>query len=286
MRQAFFATLGFSLFYGLQIVLSKMFLKDAIHPLHLNFLVCLVSFLALSVYFAIFNKKAFSIKMDGKTSWIFILVTILWLAADLFAMYGLKVSSSVNYSILSRLGVIVTYVLAVLFFSESYKTNKTIAVAMSFLGALAVVYNFRSKVLINAGDILFLASTTSNAVSGLFRQRVTKHISSLQLTYLMFGFGAAILGTLSLIFVPLKTIPVPWFVLTVSFLALVGFSFVNYAIAKGGAAFFSVASSMLPLATALFSFLIIRQSPSINQVIGGVIIIFSIFLFQKKYESR
>jgi drug/metabolite transporter (DMT)-like permease len=281
MRQAFLATLGFSAFYGLQIVLSKMFLKDAIHPLHLNFLTCLVSFLFLSIYFSFFNKKVLSIKMDKKLSWLFVLVTVLWLAADMFAMYGLKISSSVNYSILSRLGVIVTYVLAVLFFNESFRTNKSIAVVLSFLGALTVVYNFRSDVVVGIGDVLFLASTTSNAVSGLFRQRITKYISSLQLTYLMFGLGALILGLITFIFLPLKTIPVPAFIVVNSLLALIGFNFVNYAIAKGGASFFSVASSMLPLATAIFSFLILRQTPTINQIGGGFIIILSIFLFQK-----
>lgn len=281
MRQALLATLGFSVFYGLQIVLSKMFLKDAIHPLHLNFLTCLMSFLFLTIYFSFFNKKVLSIKMDKKLSWLFILVTVLWLAADMFAMYGLKISSSVNYSILSRLGVIVTYVLAVLFFNESFKTNKSVAVILSFLGALTVVYNFSSDVVIGIGDVLFLASTTSNAVSGLFRQKITKHMSSLQLTYLMFGLGAVILGMITFIYLPLKTIPVPMFIVVNSMLALIGFNFVNYAIAKGGAAFFSVASSMLPLATAFFSFLILRQIPTINQIGGGFIIILSIFLFQK-----
>jgi drug/metabolite transporter (DMT)-like permease len=286
MRQALLATIGFSAFYGLQIVLSKMFLKDAIHPLHLNFLTCLMSFIILSIYFWIFDKKHLSLKIDKKMSGLFLLVTILWIAADMLALTGLKISSSINYSILSRLGVIVTYVLAVLFFKEVFKLNKTIAVILSFIGAITVVYNFRSKVSINVGDLLFLASTASNSISGLFRQRVTKHVSSFQLTYMMFGLGALVLGIITFIFLPLNTIPVPWFILANSVLALIGFNFVNYAIAKGGASFFSVASSLLPVATAIFSFFILKQLPLVNQIIGGFIIVFSIFLFQKKHENR
>lgn len=281
MKQALLATIGFSIFYGLQITLSKIFLKDAINPLHLNFLTCLVSFIFLTIYFLIFKRKNFKIKLNKKIP-LFLIITVLWLAADLFAMFGLKISYTINYSILSRLGVIFTYILAVTFFNEKHRFNKILGVLVSFLGVLVVVYNFKTNLLINIGDLFFLATALSQSASGLFRQKITNYISSLQLTYLMFGTGAIILGVLTIIFLPLTNFPVPLFIIVNSMLALVGFSFVNYAIAKGGASFFSVASSLLPVATAIFSFLILKQLPTFNQIIGGILIMLAIFLFQKK----
>lgn len=286
MKQALIATIGFTFFYGLQIVLQKLFIKTAIHPLHLNFLTNLSSFIILTIFFALFNRDIFNFKSENrKLSKLILIASLLWIAADLSTIFGLKISSSINFSILSRLTVIITYILAILFFKESIKTNKIVAVLVAFIGSLIVVYNFKSAIKINYGDLLFVNFAVTNSVSGLFRQKITKNISPIQLTYFMYGISVIVLGLITFIFLPIKEISVLYFIILNSILALVGFNLVNYAIAKGGATFFSLTSSLLPFVTAIFSFLILKQLPFITQVIGGVIIIFSIFLFQRKVTT-
>jgi len=128
MKNALLATLGFCFFFSLQIVLQKKFLITQINPLQMNFLMSLTSFILLTIYGLIFNKKIISFKLNKNVFKYFLLATFLWIIADLSAIFGLKLSSSVNYSILSRLTVFATYFMAVLFFKESFFINKVFAV--------------------------------------------------------------------------------------------------------------------------------------------------------------
>jgi drug/metabolite transporter (DMT)-like permease len=286
MKNALFSTLGFCFFFALQIVLQKKFLTTQINPLQMNFFMSLSSFTLLTIYGMIFNKKIFSLKLERSTIKFFLLATFLWIAADISAIYGLKLSSSVNYSILSRTTVFFTYFIAVMFFNESFYVNKVISIFLTLIGSFLVVYNFKSSININTGDLLFLGFAVFNSFSGLFRQKIPKNLSAIHLTYLMFGLSTFTLGGLTFFLAPLKVFIIPQIIILISILGLFGFTLVNYSIQKGGASFFSVVSSLLPLFTAIFSFFILKSIPSMNQYIGGLIIIISIYIFQKKYASH
>lgn len=282
MKKALIATLLFCSFFGLQIVMQKLFIKSSIHPLHLNFLTCLTSFILLTIYFSIFNRKIFELKQSNKTLVLFFIATLTWVLADLFSIFGLKISSSINFSIISRLQTFITYFCAVIFLKESLKKNKIIAIFISFIGSIIVVYNFQSAIKISVGDLLFLGFAVLISVSGLLRQGVTKSMNHFQLTYLMYGVASIILGLITFLVFPLTTISVPLFIVFNAIIGLAGFTLVNYAIHQGGASFFSIVATLLPAFTAFFSFLILRQIPTINQIAGAGIISFGIYYFQTK----
>ena len=282
MKQAFIATLLFCFFYSLQIVFQQVFVRSHIQPLHLNFLSYLLATIILTVYFLFFNKKNLVLLPDKKVSSFFLLALMGWILADFFAVYGLKFSSSTNYSILSRLMVFVVYLLSIFFLKEKINPNKTIASIISVIGGFLVIYNFKNTFKINIGDLFFLGTVFTQSISSITRQKVTKHMSSLQLTYLMFFYATIILGVITYFFNPITIMPPLVVIVFNSVVALVGFSLVNYAIQKGGAVFFTLVASLLPVFTAFFSFLILKQSPFITQIIGGLLIISSIFLFQRK----
>ncbi|KKP67176.1 MAG: hypothetical protein UR68_C0013G0046 [Candidatus Roizmanbacteria bacterium GW2011_GWA2_35_19] len=282
MKKALFAALGFCLFFSLQIVLQKKFLITQINPLQMNFLMNLTSFILLTIYGLIFNKKIFSFKLVRPVLRPYLIATVLWIAADLFAIFGLKMSSSVNYSILSRTTVFFTYFMAILFFEEVYFFNKVVSIFLSLIGSFLVVYNFKTAIAVNPGDLFFLGFAIFISLSGLFRPKIFKQISPIHLTYLMFCLSTLILGLLTFFLDPLKELVIPQFIIAISIFGLLGFNLVNYAIQKAGASFFSVVSSLLPLFTAVFTFFILGTLPTFNQLIGGLIIIFSIYIFQKK----
>lgn len=286
MKKAFFATIGFCILFGLQIVLQQLFLKSSIQPLHLSFLTNLSSLILLTIYFSLFNRKVFSFKINKKAVIWFFAAAVLWIIADLSTMFGLSLSSSINLSLLSRLQVFLTYILAVLFFHETFLKNKLLTVILSLVGGIILVLNFQSSIKFNFGDLLFFIFTLAISLSGLFRQNVTKYISPFQMTYLMYILSVSLMGIMTFIFFPLSKIEVPGFIIFNSVIGVSGFILVNYAISVGGATFFSVVSSLLPLFTAFFSYLILKQLPSINQLVGGLIIIFSIYLFQKKSVDK
>lgn len=282
MKKAFIFSVLFCVFFSLQLVLQQLFLRNSITPLHLTFLTNLFAFILITAYLLFFNRKFFKIKFTKKSFWIFTAATLTWMIADISSMFGLKYSSSINMSLISRLQVIITYVLAVIFFKETLTKNKTVAAILAFVGGLFVVYDFKSAVAINPGDLLFLLFSISITVSSLFRQKIYKHLPAIQLTYFMYGISALFFGAVTIIFFPLKTVPVPGFILSNSIIALLGFICVNTAIGLGGATFFSVVSSILPLFTAILAFFILGNAPLMTQVVGAVIITYSIYLFTKK----
>lgn len=282
MKQALFATILFCIFYSLQIVFQQLYVRSSIHPLHLNFLSYLLISIAMTIYFSLFDKKAFSIKPDKKIFIFFSIALIGWMLADFFAVYGLKFSSSTNYSIISRLMVFVVFILSVLLLKEKSSFNKIIATIISIFGGILVIYKFNSKININIGDLFFLTTVFTQSTSSITRQTVTKQISAIHLTYYMFTFAAIILGIITFVFFPIKNIGSYKFIIFNALTGLIGFSMVNYAIQKGGAVFFTLVASLLPVFTAILSFLILKQLPLITQIIGGILIIFSIFIFTKK----
>jgi len=282
MRQALFATIGFAAFYALQIVFQQIYVRAAVEPLHLNFLSYALSSIILTFYFLFFNKKALIIKPNKNILFLFCFALVGWMLADFFAVTGLKFSSSINYSILSRLMIFVVFILSVFFLNEKIKLNKIFSSILAVAGSILVVYKFNSQIVINTGDLFFLGTVLVQSISSVARQKVTKHVSSLQLTYLMFTYAAIILGIITFIFFPIKQ-PVSYkFIIFNSLSGLIGFSLVNFAIQKGGAVFFTLTANLLPVFTIIFSFFILKQLPLPTQIIGGILIIFSIFLFQKK----
>lgn len=282
MNKALLATIGFCVLFGLQIVLQQKFLISDIKPLHLSFLTNFGCFLILSVFMLFTKQLSKPVKPGKRTVLFFFISTFFWISADLASMFGLKLSSSVNFSLISRMQVFITYLLAAVFFNEVFKKNKTLSIILSFVGGIFVVYNFNSSLKFNVGDLLFLWFTIAISLSGLLRQSITKNVSPLKMTHFMYLVSSVVLGLLVLLFDPLKKIDIPFFILINSVLAFTGFYFVNLAISIGGATFFSVVSSLLPLFTAVFAFFILQTVPALNQIIGGAVIIFSIFLFRKK----
>lgn len=286
MKQAFFATLFFCFFYSIQIVAQQFFVRNFIHPLHLNFLSYFLASFILTIYFLIFNKKSLVFTQNNKIFPFFILAFSGWMCADFFATYGMKFSSSTNYAILTRLMIFVVFIFSILFLKEKSNKFKILSTILSVIGGFFVIYNFKSSFKINIGDIFFLGTVFTQSISSITRQKVTKHMSSLQLTYLMFLYATIVLGCITFIFLPIKILPDYKIILFNSITALVGFSLVNYAIQKGGAVFFTLVATLLPVFTVIFSFIILKQMPIFSQFIGGLLIIASIFLFQKNENKN
>ena len=272
------AAFGFCALYGLQIVLQSSFLKTSVHPIQLMFLTNAVSFLILTVFHAVTNRNMFRIFMTRNVRILFLTATALWIIADMSSMIGLSISSSVNLSILSRLQIFITYIGAVMFLGEVYSPIRVVALGLAFVGSLLTV--FRGQMLaFTTGDVLFLVFTAAISISGLLRQKISGQMSVHQMTYLMYGISTAVTGIFTVIYAPLNTIPVPGFIPINAMLSLLGFTCVNYAIAKGGAAQFSLVSSILPFVAAIFSYVLLKEIPTPYQMIGGAIIIGSILLF-------
>jgi len=61
---------------------------------------------------------------------------------------------------------------------------------------------------------------------------------------------------------------------------------VSYVIHKAGAMYFAIGTNMSPLIVSLLSIVVLRNWPTWMQVLGGMVIVGSIMLFQYVAKSR
>ncbi len=278
--KAFGASLLFCIVYGLAIVLQSVYVKNSISPLQLLFLTNTVCFFILSAVFSLSHRSVFRLHQPRSILYLFLIAALTWIAADISSIFGLKLSVSINFSIISRLNLFLTFIGAVLFLGEKKSPRKMIALLLAFFGTIITVYS-GGEVSMNAGDLLFLVFAVLISVSGLLRQKISPAMGVRQMTFWMFGLSALVNGALVAFLDPLSGIPVPGFILVNSVLGLAGFTLVNYAISRGGAPLFSLVSSLLPVSAAFFSFTITGQTPVFHQIAGAVIIMGAIVLFVK-----
>lgn len=284
MNRALGASLLFCMLFGLQIVLQSQFVRGQISPLQLLFLTNSLCFFLLTMVLVLTKRPIFPVVISQKTAIAFLAGTALWIVADIASLVGFTTSSSVNFSIISRLQLFMTYVGTVLFLGERFVGRKALALLLAFAGTILAVYS-NQAIQMRPGDLLFLVFALAISGSGLLRQKVGKHVPVLQATYYMFGISALVSGILVYFFAPIHSVPVPGFIAINAVLGLVGFGMVNYAIARGGAAQFAMVSSLLPFMTVVFAYLVLRETPTLQQCLGGVVILLSIVLFVRNTKK-
>lgn len=281
MTKALWAATGFCILYALQITLQSQVVRGQVDPIQLIFLLNTFAFLFLTVLQIVTNRNNLIMRAPPNIVSRFLVATILWIAADVSAVIGLLYSSSLNLSILSRLQLFITYVGAVLFLKEGLTARKAAALVIASAGSILTVYNGQA-LHFGMGDLLFLVFTVAISISGLMRQKLGELLDFRQITHHMFGVGSLLTGIYVYIAHPLTTVFAIGTVLLIALLMVLGFLAVNYSIIKGGATQFSLVSSLLPFVTAVFAYIILKETPSIYQILGGAIIVYGIVLFVKK----
>jgi len=252
--------------------------RVSIEPLQLIFLVNALAFVLMSIGFFLTDRSLFVLRAPRPVIVRYVIATLLWIIADVSSVLGLMVSSSLNLSILSRLQLFITYVGAMFFLGEALTVRKSVALAVATIGSVLTVYRGEPFVFLS-GDLLFILFTFSISISGLFRQYVSKYIDARSMTYYMFGMSAVLTGIYVVFVQPLVHVPFSGTIFLIVVCMVCGFLAVNYSIAKGGATQFSLVSSLLPFITALFAYIVLREVPSVYQIVGGAVIIIGIVLF-------
>ncbi len=271
----------FSALYGLVVVLQQWLVRGEISPIHLNFLTYSIASVGLIFILGVFDRKAFKIK-PGKGLFLGILsALVVSVVADLFVLFGLKYSSSINWGFLSRLSIVVTFALAVTFLKEKSSKLKLLAIAISIFGAILIVANPGTSFKVNFGDLMFVGAVLAFAVGNIIVQMALKHITSSQLILIRIVTTSIVLAIITFVFNPITKITSWWFIILNSIILIASLFLINYVIKKEGAAFFTMVASLIPLFIVIFSAIFLREYPTLNQILGGGLVIWSIALFQK-----
>jgi len=147
-----------------------------------------------------------------------------------------------------------------------------------------VIYNFKSSVRFNWGDLLFLGATVSFSISNVINQAAYKYASITQIIYLRFIITALIMFFLIIIFNPINKVNAWGFVFFNTANFIVGISLVIFIIKKAGAYFFTIARNLVPICITVFAIFLLKDFPTLLQMVGGLLIIISIFIFQIKKD--
>ena len=273
--------LSFATYFTVQ----KILVGSGIPPVLLSALVYSGAAIFFSLYLGIWDRRSFVIKSKKGLLIAIAIALSSSVIADLLVLYGLKVGSSITWSLLLCSAPLITYLLAIPTLGEKFKFSKLTSVIVSIVGAIIIIYVPGTGIDWLHGAPYFIAAVALFSVANILSQLVFKYITALQLTLIKLASTSIIMVS----FVTLsgiKSTNINWVLVVINSLILLSANvLVNYVIDKAGATYFSVGANMAPLFVTLLSIIFMSTYPTWTQILGGIVIIISVFLFQR-YDKR
>ena len=280
----FLATV-FSFFYSLFTLLQQRYLKTNISPIELNFFTYLGAAIILATYFFLFKPSI--IKPVSRKGLTFAALVGLFASVigDSLIYLGFTYSSVINWGILSLLIALFTFILSVKFLGEKSTKNRIFALVLSLIGAFVAIYRPGEQIILNFGDLFFMAGVIIYAVANILNKKALGFLSVFQLTFYRILTAAIILGIVVLYMTPaIKNLP--WiFIFLNSVWIIVAVSLVNVIMKRAGPTFFSLSVNLVPIFTFIMATLLFREAATIYQFIGGIMVIGSIIIFSKQNKN-
>lgn len=267
------------LFWSSAFVFTRLALQF-FTPLPLGFLRYSIASLSL-VIFILFVKIKIPNKKDIK--W-FILAGFFgfFLYMIAFNLGSATVTASTSSIVIATTPAITT-LLARVFYKEKLKIIQYIAVIIEFTG-VSVLALMNGIFSINIGLIWLLLASAALSIYNLLQRKLTKTYSAIQTSVISIWFGTIML----MIFLPasvaeIKTAPV----IQLLYIAILGIfpsaiAYVTWAYAFSKAQKSSFVTNYMfitPLLTAIMGRLIAKETPDFQTIIGGIIILLGMFIY-------
>lgn len=211
------------------------------------------------------------------------------LIAPFLFMSGLNKTTAINTSLLLNTESLFTVIIAFVFLRERGLKKDYFGIILILIGTIFVTtsgkfqdLSFEKEVF---GSLLVISGCLFWGIDNNLSKFLSKKQDLILITALKCSIGGAILLILSLIFgirldFPLKALP---YLFTVGAFSI-GFSIMLFlfALREIGAMKTGVIFSTSSLIGALFAFIILKESITIVQIIGGVVMLFGVYLLYKK----
>lgn len=270
------------IFWALAFVFTKLALQY-FDVYSLSFLRYFTASLTLIV--VIFFMKTVKPKKEDFLTYLFSGVIGFSIYIVLFTKGAGMVSSSTGSIVIAMVPVF-TALLASIFYNEKLKAYQWLAIIIEFIGIL-VLTSMNGSVSINEGVLWLLAAALCLATYNLLQRKLTKKYTALEAsTYSIF------VGTIFLfVFAPKafqKTIVAPieqLFLVSILGIFSSALAYIAWAKAISIAEKTTYVSNYMfvtPFLTTILGFLMIGEVPNYSTVLGGIIILSGIFLFNKE----
>lgn len=276
----------FCLAWALLIFVTKKALNLGVEPMPFVIQSNLIALIILTVYIYSARYKEFKkIRLKDFISFFFIgIIETIGFLTDIF---GLRSSTSINYSLLARSSFIFSIVLAYIFLKEGIHRKKLILMAV-FIGGIYLVTAGGAKLLPKEGDFLIILSAFCYSSSAVVQKPLLKRISPIILSwarklfpllvYLLASFfiqiGTVKYSAFSLTFLP--------YILIAGILTLFTTVYVIKTLSVATLSYLTMMVTSVPVMTIILGTLFLGETINFYQFIGGVFIMGSIIAAQKE----
>ncbi|MEK7622664.1 MAG: DMT family transporter [Patescibacteria group bacterium] len=272
----------YSLFWAINIIISRFVLKAGFNPLILTLEQNFFAALFLS-FFLFFQFK--TLTKTSKTS----LLGAMFIGcfgsgfAVLLSQYGLSLSTSINYSFLIMTSTVFTVIIAKFLLKEAISGLKLIFLSLMMLGAFLL--STKGQMIIpNKGDIYILIAAVFFGVTANISRLIIKKDIQPNLVSFFRVFSAWI--TISLIYFisghTFKSLTITFPVILIGFFQAVLLFFLNQAFKVASASYVTMISMITPVLVALMAYPLLGEKLIFIQIIGALAIIVGGVLTQIK----
>lgn len=276
----------FSLAWAIQTIITKIAVDKGIEPLSFAYQSLFGAALILFIYVVLFRKDDFK-KIQKKALPKLVGVGIIGSGlGTLLTFYGLKYSTSINFGFIIKSTVVFSVILAWIFLKERMNTKKLLLILILLIGAYFI--STKGQIITpKIGDLIILAAALCLSGANVMAKPlfVSHPVEIVTLSRTIFG------GLIILLFVPFIApdfyliADIPLFVM-MSFFVFSTLFFLNKTIETTDVSYMTMMSMMFSVFVVILSYLILGETLSIAQVIGGLLIILSAIFIQKSRDKE
>jgi drug/metabolite transporter (DMT)-like permease len=211
----------------------------------------------------------------------------------IFEGYGLKNTSPVIGSAIIAMIPLVTPIAARIFLKERLTAMNIVGFIISFVGVIVLLLNNNLEFSASPKGILFLGSAVLVAVGySIALIRLTKLYKPLTITWMQNIIGMIYFIPLAIImerfqpsaFANVREYIVPILCLGV-FCSAIAYALWAFAFSKLGASKANVYSNLIPVFTAIFSYLLAIEALTVNKIVGILVVVVGLVLSQMKTKK-
>jgi drug/metabolite transporter (DMT)-like permease len=232
-----------------------------------------------------FQKKWYELKKIHVWKYILLATIINSTFVTLLLFIGLKYTSAGNASIVMLMEIFFSYLFLGLLKKEKIIKKNAFGAVLMIIGAVIIFLPKTSK--INIGDLFILISAMIVGFGNYFQKKARKEVSSATIMAVRALLGSFIIFLLAVIFSTPPTFQN--FSQSLFFVFFNGFIFIGFTNLVWIEAIHRIEitkavsfMTLMPVFTMIFSYLILKEIPSLNQIFGAIAIIFGALLILSK----
>jgi len=256
----------FSFSWALKIFFNKVALDKGVNPVTFITQAVFVSIIILTVYMLIKNKSEIKYLNIDIYKGLFFAGFFIGMGY-VMGLYGLKYSTSINYSFTIKSSIIFTPLLAILILKEKTDKNRAFLI-IAFITGIYLIITGGKFILPRASDLFTLIAAFCFSCAVVVQKILTEKTNSIII--LAFFMKENI-----------TKIVFPELVFAVGFLVAIMAISINKSINISTATYVSMMSMIVPILNVILGSLFLNESINFFQVLGGSLVIFSGIRVQK-----